>query len=175
MSTIKISQLPLGTPTPGNVFPFVQDGTTKQSYISGITNSVIIEGTGLNSTIRCGVNNTSTGDYSASLGGRCNTSSGYISTVSGGYGNTASSCYTFIGGGRSNTASGIYSFIAGGVSNNTNNLACSFIVGSNITADMSGSTFVNRLSIKNIPTSSAGLPSGAVWKDTGAGNVLKIV
>ena len=91
MSTIKISQLPLGTPNPGDVFPFIQDGTTKQSYISGVTsNIVIISGAGVNSSVRCGVNNTSTGDYSASLGGRCNTSSGNYSTISGGYCNTAS-------------------------------------------------------------------------------------
>lgn len=29
--------------------------------------------------------------------------------------------------------------------------------------------------IFNLPTSSAGLPSGSIWKDTGAGNVLKVV
>ena len=42
------------------------------------------------------------------------------------------------------------------------------IVGSNITADRVCTTFVNNLSIKNIPTSSAGLPSGAVWSNAGA-------
>jgi hypothetical protein len=46
------------------------------------------------------------------------------------------------------------------------------IVGSNITADRVCTTFVNNLSIKNIPTSSAGLPSGAVWSNSG---VLTIV
>jgi hypothetical protein len=48
-------------------------------------------------------------------------------------------------------------------------------VGSNITSDRSCATFVNNISIKNIPTSSAGLPSGAVWRDSTAGDVLKIV
>jgi hypothetical protein len=46
------------------------------------------------------------------------------------------------------------------------------IVGSNITADASCTTFVNKLSIKTIPTSSAGLPSGSVWRN---GTVLEIV
>jgi hypothetical protein len=49
------------------------------------------------------------------------------------------------------------------------------IVGSCITANRTCATFVNNLSIFNIPTSSAGLPSGAVWKDAANGNVLKIV
>jgi hypothetical protein len=46
------------------------------------------------------------------------------------------------------------------------------IVGSCITANRQCATFVNNLSIVNIPTSSAGLPSGAVWSDLGT---LKIV
>jgi len=46
------------------------------------------------------------------------------------------------------------------------------IVGSNITADRVCTTFVNNLSIKNIPSSSAGLPSGSVYS---YGCVLKIV
>lgn len=31
------------------------------------------------------------------------------------------------------------------------------------------------LTLTDIPTSAAGLPSGSVWVDTGAGNVLKVV
>ena len=46
------------------------------------------------------------------------------------------------------------------------------IVGSSITADRACATFVNNLSIKNIPTASAGLPSGSVWSN---GGVLTIV
>ncbi len=37
--------------------------------------------------------------------------------------------------------------------------------------DIVGST----LRITQFPTSAAGLPSGSVWVDTGAGNVLKVV
>ena len=64
------------------------------------------------------------------------------------------------------------SAILGGSSNTTNTCACAMIVGSNITADRVCATFVNNLSIKNIPTSSAGLPSGSVWSNAG---VLTIV
>ncbi len=130
---------------------------------------------GCYTTVSGGYSNTASGNRSTVSGGRLNTSSGYLSTLGGGLQNTASGQASTVSGGRDNTASGSYSFIAGGVSNNTNNQACSFIVGSNITADRSCATFVNNLSIINIPTSSAGLPSGAIWKDTGAGNVLKIV
>jgi hypothetical protein len=46
------------------------------------------------------------------------------------------------------------------------------IVGSNIQADRECATFVNNLSIKNIPTASADLPVGSVWRN---GTVLEIV
>jgi hypothetical protein len=46
------------------------------------------------------------------------------------------------------------------------------IVGGYITADRVNATFVNNLSIKNIPTSAAGLPSGSVWSNVG---ILTIV
>jgi hypothetical protein len=41
------------------------------------------------------------------------------------------------------------------------------IIGSFITADRVCTTFVNNLSIKNIPTSGAGLPIGSVWSSGG--------
>jgi hypothetical protein len=81
---------------------------------------------------------------------------------------------SFIGGGLLNSVSGNYSAILGGVGN-VNSCACSFIVGACITADRTCATFVNNLSIMNVPTSSAGLPSKSVWLDTAAGNVLKMV
>jgi hypothetical protein len=52
------------------------------------------------------------------------------------------------------------------------NCTKSFIVGSDLCADRVCATFVNNLSIKNIPTSSAGLPAGSIWSDS---CVLKIV
>jgi hypothetical protein len=83
--------------------------------------SLYIVGAGVNSTVRCGVNNTAKGDYGASLGGSGNTASGNYSFVGGGGGNTASGVYSFVGGGTSNTSSGNYSFVGGGGSNTASN------------------------------------------------------
>jgi hypothetical protein len=55
----------------------------------------------------------------------------------------------------------------GGRENNTCNFANAMIVGDGITADRACTTFVNNLSIKNIPTSAAGLPSGSVYSNLG--------
>jgi len=38
-----------------------------------------------------------------------------------------------------------------------------------------GDSVVNTLRILNLPTSDTGLPSGSIWVDTTASNVLKIV
>jgi hypothetical protein len=91
--------------------------------------------------------------------------------IAGGERNVASGLYSQVLGGSLNTASGNSTAIIGGCSNVASS-NCSFIVGSNITSDRVCTTFVNNLSIKNIPTSSAGLPSGSVWSDAGT---LKIV
>ena len=99
----------------------VTEGTQHYSY--GITpfsdnidlpSVLYITGTGINSTIRCGVNNTASGNYGASLGGSGNTASGKYSFVGGGNTNTSSGNYSFVGGGVSNTSSNYFSTIAGG-------------------------------------------------------------
>jgi hypothetical protein len=115
----------------------------------------------------------------------CN--AGQYSFIGGGFQNRATACSSFVGGGRNNTAGGDgANSILGGCNNTTSaynttivggcgNIACcnrSIVLGDAITTDRICTTFVNNLSIKNIPTSSAGLPSGAVWKN---GNVLNIV
>jgi len=41
--------------------------------------------------------------------------------------------------------------------------------------DNPGRALHTRIKLTDLPTSSAGLVSGEVWVDTGAGNVLKIV
>jgi len=99
---------------------------------------------------------------------------GDSSTISGGYSNTTSAIYSTISGGYKNTASSSYSAILGGVSNSTSTFACAMIVGSNITADRVCTTFVNNLSIKNVPIAATGLPSGAVWRCT-VDNTLRII
>lgn len=38
-----------------------------------------------------------------------------------------------------------------------------------------GPVTATTITLSALPTSAAGLPSGAVWVDTGSGNVLKIV
>jgi len=124
------------------------------------------------------------------IGGRCNCMSVFSnnSTIVGGLFNYTKSTHSFIGGGRLNQSLGPFSVIVGGVCNSTpecssgilggrcNCSTCSdsFIVGSNITTDRTCTTFVNNISIKNIPTASAGLPSGSVWRCT-ADNTLRIV
>jgi hypothetical protein len=147
---------------------------------------------GFNSTIAGGINNITSGSSSTIGGGRGNTASGAYSTVGGGgsgyYGHTASGDRSTVSGGAGNIASGNYSTVSGGNYNAANSThsgilggtqntipsGCNYamIVGSCITADRCNTTFVNNLSIVNIPTSSAGLPSGAVWSDLGT---LKIV
>jgi hypothetical protein len=118
------------------------------------------------------MNNTASYIGATVSGGQYNFASGNKSTVSGGRCNTSSAYYSTVGGGLQNIASGNYSTIVGGQFNNTNSCSGAMIVGSSITADRADATFVNNLSIKNIPTSSAGLPSGSVWKN---GTVLNIV
>jgi hypothetical protein len=60
----------------------------------------------------------------------------------------------------------------GGRFNNTYGCDDVTIAGRSITANRACTTFVNNLSIMDIPTSSAGLPSGAVWSDSGILNIV---
>jgi hypothetical protein len=133
-------------------------------YFNSITSNFGVIGGG-----QC---NTVGATYTTISGGACNTANGSRSTISGGQCNASGGTCTVIGGGANNTASGVTSAILGGRSNNTNTCACAMIVGSNITADRICATFVNNLSIKNIPTASAGLPSGSVWNNLGTLNIV---
>lgn len=65
-----------------------------------------------------------------------------------------------------------YSIVIGGNNSCVVNLSNTHIIGNNIIADQQGALHVNKLSIKTIPTASAGLPSGSVWSNAG---VLTIV
>ena len=105
---------------------------------------------------------------------------GTQSFIGAGNNNTTLQPYSFIGAGFYNTVLGIRSSIISGcynvitsadsgiIAGNNNTIGCqrSFIVGSNITTNRACATFVNNLSIMNIPTSSTGLPTGAVWRDS---------
>jgi hypothetical protein len=124
------------------------------------------------SSILGGYQNTASAYYSTIGGGKTNIASGSLSFIGGGELNTASSGHSTISGGRNNTASGGYSTIVGSRNNNTYGCDDVIIAGTNITANRSTTTFVSNLSIMSIPTSSAGLPTGAVWSNLG---ILSIV
>ena len=101
------------------------------------------------------------------------TNAGCSSTISGGFQNRACANYATVSGGYCNIANALFSSVVGGCKNTIATTYChSFIIGSGITSDRACSTFVNNLSIKNIPTSSAGLPAGSVWSNLG---ILTIV
>jgi hypothetical protein len=158
--------------------------------------SIFEEGTGIASTQRVGSSNASSAEGAtvsggknnvasadfATVGGGGNITSGHVasglwSTVGGGGGlygggNTASGMSSTVSGGKSNVASASYSTIVGGRDNNTSTFSNTVIAGSNITADQTNCTFVSKLSIKSIPTSAAGLPSGSVWSNGGVLNIV---
>jgi len=145
---------------------------------------------GISTTIGGGFNNVSSIWNSTIGGGACNTTL-YLacgSVISGGRLNTSSGCYGTINGGRENTTFARLSTIVGGLCNTIGTLnlpstngngsailgGClnritsqqyTFIIGTNITANRSCATFVNNLSIVNVPTSTVGLPVGSVYKD----------
>jgi hypothetical protein len=128
--------------------------------------------------------------YVTTASGLHSTASGAVTTASGqhstasGNSSTASGCYSFASGlcttasgsystafGSQTTASGLYSFVYGFNSiDNGNTFA--YVFGENIVADRIKTLFVNNLSIKNAPTSSAGLPSGSVWSNSGVLNIV---
>ena len=120
-----------------------------------------------------GNNNNALGGGDVIGGGISNTtdSAVYLNTIGGGYGNTT---YGFVGGGQFNCISAAAGFDASAIlggSGNTMNHGCSMIVGQGITSNRINTTFVNNLSIMNIPTS-APAEAGAVWSNSG---VLTIV
>jgi hypothetical protein len=97
--------------------------------------------------------------------------SGCYSFIGNGFQNSASGKYSSVLNGFCNTASGAYSIVNGCCSNdNGNNFA--YVFGEGISADRVKTMFVNNLSIKTIPTSSAGLPSGSVWSNSGVLNIV---
>lgn len=156
------------------------------SFIGGGGNNVV---NGSFGAINGGSNNTVSNGYGYVGGGQFNNAFECYSTVSGGYSNSTCGCYSTIGGGYNNIiafGTGINSVIGGGYRNivesatsgilgGQNNSTIhnnAFIVGSDITSRLACATHVNRLVITQIPTSTAGLPSGAVWR---SGNALQIV
>jgi hypothetical protein len=145
---------------------------------------------GCASLIGNGEFNTSSGYLSFIGGGSKNVITGNVNFIGGGLCNLVNGDYAFTGGGRFNTTSGYYAFTGSGdcnlndglrsgiISGQLNNMcgyADSFIAGSCICAVAACTLHANCLWLGSIPTSSVGLPTGSVWVDTTAGNVLKIV
>ena len=99
----------VGVSTNGLLVPIAGGG-------GGGSSAVIISGTGVNSSVRCGVSNDTLGNCSASLGGSKNLATKDFSTIVGGYCNLIDSNgrNSFIGGGSGNTVSECFSFIGGG-------------------------------------------------------------
>ena len=118
-----------------------------------------------------GVFNLVTVNHGSIMGSFASQVSGGYSTVIGGACNLASGCCSAVVSGQCNTVSASFSSVLGG-SNNNACLTYSGIFGCGITARMDCAFHANRLVLTNLPTSSAGLPSGAVWNDAGT---LKIV
>ena len=75
--------------------------TTQSACITDIlagVSSIYTLGSGTCSSLRCGVSNTASGNYSASLGGRLNCATGVFSSVVGGCGSKATGYGSIAGG-----------------------------------------------------------------------------
>ena len=119
-----------GSEQPGYVLTTDGTGYAYWSSVSGTSGNILyITGTGVNSTVRCGVNNTASGNYAASLGGLNNSASGYYSFVGGGLSGNTSGPYSSVIGGFRNTSSGYYSVVGGGVGNTASALYSPAILG----------------------------------------------
>lgn len=95
-----------------------------------------------------------------------------LSFIGAGYNNfILAGCSSSIVSGEQNRVCSVFSSVLGGYCNCTVH-PHTFIAGCGITTSMGCAMYTNRLVISNVPTSSAGLPAGAVWSDSGT---LKIV
>lgn len=94
---------------------------------------------------RSNSNQVAGGAYSIIGGGQNNRAYGSGSVIVGGVSNSGLGILSFIGGGSSNTVSGQYSAILGGQNNNDANYSNVFILGSNLTATQSNTTFTENL------------------------------
>ena len=152
---------------------FIGGGSSNSAYTSSTVGGGVQNiASGCTSFIGGGQNNISNNKFTSIAGGCFNNSISCFSTIGGGFRNVTSGCYSGILSGKCNVASGCYSGILAGRNNNVNSCSDAMIVGSNITADRACTLFANNLSLKNIPTSASGLPSGAVWN---SGGMLAIV
>ena len=118
------------------------------SYVEGGGSSVMVADTGTCSTVRCGVSNCASGNYSFVGGGASGSAAACHSFIGGGIGNkicstatcasivggycntiSAYAYYSTIGGGYCNTLSNNYSFIGNGSLNTVSGLKSAIVTG----------------------------------------------
>lgn len=145
---------------------------TASGYYATVSGGSGNYSSGSKSSVGGGAYSAASGNYSVIGGGIFSVASGYGSVVMGGSSNIASGAYSVVGTGFYNKATASYSSILGGSNNSTSTFANSHILGSYIISDRADTTFVQNLSIKSIPTSAAGLPSGSVWSNGGILNIV---
>jgi hypothetical protein len=142
MPTTTICALPNLTPiSPTAKIPVEEGGVTYSAYVCCISGGggggIIVAGAGTDSSIRCGVDNTASGCFSAAIVGRCNTASGYADFVGGYFNSTSgSSDRSSILGGTNNTISNYDSSIIGGTLNSISGINSAIFEG--LDADFAG-------------------------------------
>jgi hypothetical protein len=165
--------------------------TGQENQINDSTTPTIQNNQGFHSILN-GLQNQITGSSTAGSTESAKDQSGKFSTIINGEGNriqtggaasqTVYKYNTIMNGtnnlvsGSGNTAdvSGLYNTIVNGDNNiiGPDVSGSTIAAGSNITADRSDTVFAANLSLTNLPTSAAGLPVGAVYRDS---DTLKIV
>ena len=139
-------------------------------YLVAISESNTLDGK--NSVILSGEYHINRGEFSVINGGESNTTANKFTVINGGKGNTVDADFGVVGGGNANNVNGAFSSVLAGEHNNIDAHTNSHIIGSNIVADRDDTTFIENLSITNLPTSSKGLPKNSIWNNKG---VLSIV
>jgi len=133
-------------------------------------------GTVSSSNIKSGYQTTVAGgcSYSSIVGGFYGCACGTGSFVGGGNNNKTFACYSAVVNGSYNSACGDNSSILAGTCNTISDTvsAAAILAGSGINACLDDTAFTQRLVITDIPTSSSGLPTGAIYR---TGSDLKIV
>lgn len=149
-------------------------GNTASHYSGGIVSGVINSQTNRRGFIGAGQYNTNSGAFAGIVAGYCNIATGTNSFSGGGNLNCVGGDNSAVVSGCNNKTTNNNSVVLGG-SGNTANQPHSAVFGCNITTSMACALHTNRLVLTNLPNSSAGLPSGALWYDPADSNRVKYV
>jgi hypothetical protein len=131
------------------------------SNITGGSNNIA---SGPYSSIVNGSNNIASYDNANIVNGNFNIANNNYSTVLNGSELSATGYSSTVLNGENNIASGNFSFIAGGYNNNTDNFDNTFILGTDLIASQSDTTYVNNLSSQGIINARGG--SSNDWNDS---------